>query len=117
MEDNNSQKYLSLSDKDQGIICPNQPLFTIGSKDSISMGQFYSENSKYTFFITGTLTNGYYVFRNGTTVELNETYKDIHFDLKIDDNLLESDENDVFPHVFYLLVLLLIYMIKQSLNA
>ena len=96
MEDNNSQKYLSLSDKDQGIICPNQPLFTIGSKDSISMGQFYSENSKYTFFITGTLTNGYYVFRNGTTVELNETYKDIHFDLKIDDNLLESDENDVF---------------------
>ena len=96
MEDNYSQKYLSLSDKDQGIICPNQPLFTIGSKDSIAMGQFYSENSKYTFFITGTLTNGYYVFRNGTTVELNETYKDIHFDLKIDDNLLESDENDVF---------------------
>ena len=86
--------YVSLLDKDQGIICPNQPLFTIDSKDSISMGIFYPETSKYTFTITGTLSNGYYVFKNGTTVELAETYKNINFQLKIDDNLLDSDEND-----------------------
>ena len=65
--------YVSLLDKDQGIICPNQPLFTIDSKDSISMGIFYPETSKYTFTITGTLSNSYYVFKNGTTVELAET--------------------------------------------
>jgi len=82
--------YVSLLDKDQGIICPNQPLFTIDSKDSISMGIFYPETSKYTFTITGTLSNSYYVFKNGTTVELAETYKNINFQLKIDDNLLES---------------------------
>ena len=92
-----SQKhYLSLSDKDQGIICPNQPLFKIDSKESISMGLFYSENSKYTFFIKGTLSNGYYVFKNGTTIELAETYKDINFNLKVEDNLLDSDENELF---------------------
>ena len=37
-----------------------------------------------------------YAFKNGTTVELNETYKDIKFSLKIDDNLLESDEEDQY---------------------
>jgi len=90
------KNYLSLSDKDQGIICPNQPLFKIDSKESISMGLYYSENSKYTFFIKGTLSNGYYVFKNGTTVELNETYRDINFNLKVEDNLLDSDENEIF---------------------
>ena len=92
----NSQNlnYLTLLDNDQGIICPNQPLFTIDSKNDISMGEYYSENNKYTFYIIGTLTNGYYVFKNGTTVELNETYKDIKFNLKIEDNLIESDEED-----------------------
>ena len=96
-EDNEqSQKtYISLSDKDQGIICPNQPLFTIDNKESIFMGVYNSETSKYTFSIKGTLSNGYYVFKNGTSVELNETYKDIHFQLKIEDNLLDSDENEV----------------------
>ena len=90
------QNYLTLLDKDQGIICPNQPLFTIENKNDIAMGEYYSENNKYTFYITGTLTNGYHVFRNGTTVELNETYKDIKFDLQIEDNLSESDEEDLF---------------------
>ena len=90
------QKYLTLLDKDQGIICPNQPLFTIENKNDISMGTYYKENNKYTFYLTGTLTNGYYVFKNGTTVALNETFKDIKFNLKIDDNLLESDEEDLY---------------------
>ena len=94
-EEITQKNYLSLTDEDQGIICPNQPLFTIDSKDYISMGLYYSENSKYTFFLTGTLSNGYYVFKNGTSVELNETYKDINFNLKVHDNLLDSDENDV----------------------
>ena len=96
-EDNEqSQKnYITLSDKDQGIICPNQPLFTIDNKESILMGVYNSETSKYTFSIKGTLSNGYYVFKNGTSVELNETYKDIHFQLKVEDNLLDSDENEV----------------------
>ena len=92
----NSRNYLTLLDKDQGIICPNQPLFTIESKNDISMGLYYKESNKYTFYLIGTLSNGYYVFKNGTTVELNETYKDIKFSLKIDDNLLESDEEDQY---------------------
>ena len=92
----NSQNYLTLLDKDKGIICPNQPLFTIESKNDISMGLYYKESNKYTFYLIGTLSNGYYVFKNGTTVELNETYKDIKFSLKIDDNLLESDEEDQY---------------------
>ena len=56
-----NKDYITLSDKDQGIICPNQPLFKIENKDSISMGLFYKETNKYTFFIRGTLSNGYYV--------------------------------------------------------
>ena len=86
--------YISLDEKDQGIICPNQPMFTIDTKDEITMGLYYVDSNKYTFFLTGTLTNGYYVFKNGTTVELNETYKDLSFNLIVEDNLLDSDENE-----------------------
>ena len=86
--------YISLDEKDQGIICPNQPMFTIDTKDEITMGLYYVESNKFTFFLTGTLTNGFYVYKNGTTVELNETYKDLSFNLVIEDNLLDSDENE-----------------------
>lgn len=87
--------YISLDEKDQGIICPNQPVFTIDTKDEITMGLYYPETNKYTFFLSGTLTNGYYVFKNGSTIELNETYKDITFNLVIEDNLLDDeDENE-----------------------
>ena len=95
LNDPTQKNYLSLSEQEQGIICPNQPLFTVDNKESITMGFYYSENNKYTFFITGTLSNGYYVFKNGTTVELEQTYKDINFNLKVADNLLDSDENEV----------------------
>ena len=88
--------YISLSDKDTGIICPNQPLFTIDSKDNIYMGEYYSTSMKFTFFIEGTLSNGYYVFKNGTTLALNETYKTLAFNLKIEDNLIDSDDEDIF---------------------
>ena len=62
--------YISLDEKDQGIICPNQPMFTIDSKDEIYFGLYYPETNKYTFFISGTLTNGYYVYKNGKTISL-----------------------------------------------
>ena len=87
--------YASLDEKDQGIICPNQPVFSIETNDEITMGLFYNETYKYTFFLTGTLTNGYYAFKNGSTVILNETYKDITFNLIVQDNLMDSEENDV----------------------
>ena len=93
--DPEAKTYITLDNNDQGIICPNQPVFTIDSKDKISMGLYFKETNKYTFFLTGTLSNGFYVFKNGTTVELNETYKDISFTLSIEDNLMESDENEV----------------------
>ena len=93
--DPEAKTYISLSNQDQGIICPNQPVLTINSKDKISMGLYFSETNKYTFFLSGTLSNGFYVFKNGTTVELNETYKDISFTLQIEDNLMETDENEV----------------------
>ena len=85
----------SLGEKDHGIICPNQPVFSIETKDEITMGAYYNETNKYTFFLTGTLSNGYYAFKNGTTVELNETYKDISFNLVVQDNFIDCDENDV----------------------
>ena len=69
--------YSSLGEKDHGIICPNQPAFIIEDIEYITMGLYYNETNKYTFFLTGTLSNGYYAFKNGTTVELNQTYKDI----------------------------------------
>jgi hypothetical protein len=71
--DPEAKSYISLDEQVMGIICPNQPLFIIDSKDKISMGQYFNETNKYTFFLTGTLLNGFYVFKNGTTVELNET--------------------------------------------
>lgn len=86
--------YISLDEKDQGIICPNQPMLTIDSADEIYFGLYYPETNKYTFFISGTLTNGFYVYKNGTTISLNETYKDISFNLVIEDNLLDTDENE-----------------------
>lgn len=86
--------FISLDEKVQGIICPNQPMFIIESKDDIEMGLYYVESNKFTFFLTGTLTNGFYVYKNGTTVRLNETYKDISFNLEVEDNLLDIDEND-----------------------
>ena len=87
--------YISLDEKDQGIICPNQPLLTIDSKDEIYFGLYYPETNKYTFYLSGTLMNGFYVFKNGTTVELEETYKDISFNLVIEDNLLDTEENEI----------------------
>ena len=87
--------YVLLTEKDHGIICPNQPVFTIEDKEYINMGLYYNETNKYTFFLTGTLSNGYYAFKNGTTIELNETYKDISFNLLIQDNFIDSDENEV----------------------
>jgi hypothetical protein len=59
------------------------------------MGLFENETNEYTFFLTGTLSNGYYSFKNGTVVELIETYKDINFSLVVKDNFIDSDENEV----------------------
>ena len=86
----------SLNDdiKEKEIICPTLPLFTIDDKYSITMGE-YNESNTYSFYLLGTLTNGYYTFKNGTRVELRETYKDIKFNLIIQDNFINSEENDV----------------------
>jgi hypothetical protein len=88
------KSYISLDEKDQGIVCPNQPVFSIDNKDEITIGLYYPDTNKYTFFLSGTLTNGYYVFKNGSTVELNETYKDLTFNLVIEDNLLKDDDEN-----------------------
>ena len=59
VNDPEAKPYISLDEQVMGIICPNQPLFTIDSKDKISMGQYFNETNKYTFFLTGTLSNGF----------------------------------------------------------
>ena len=92
--ENGEAQYISLDEKDQGIICPNQPVFIIDSKEEIYYGTYYPETNKYTFFLSGTLINGFYAFKNGTTIELNETYKDITFNLEIEDELLDIDDNE-----------------------
>ena len=88
---------MTLDEGTQGIICPNIPIFNIPtSKEGIIMENFFPASNEYTFTLKGTLSNGYYAFKNGTTVELSETYKDINFDLLIQDNLYKSKEtNDV----------------------
>ena len=48
---NNNENHLSLSDNDKEIICPNQPVFSISSKDYITMGDYYNDTYKYSFFI------------------------------------------------------------------
>ena len=40
------------------------------------------------------LNNGYFTFKNGTTVALISVYKNIIFDLIIQDNLVDSEDND-----------------------
>ena len=95
INETNGKTFASLGDQESGIICPNQPFFTIESKDDITMGLFENETNEYTFFLTGTLSNGYYSFKNGTVVELIETYKDINFSLVVKDNFIDSDENEV----------------------
>ena len=87
--------YASLDESDSGIICPNQPVFDIEAKDAITMGLYYNETNKYTFFLTGTLTNGYYAHKNGTTIRLNETYNDITFNLVVQDNFKSLEESDL----------------------
>ena len=84
-----------MDETDSGIICPNQPVFDIESKDAITMGLYYNETNKYTFFLTGTLSNGYYALKNGTTYRLNETYKDITFNLVVQDNFKDLEESDL----------------------
>ena len=83
----------SLFEQENAIICPNLPVLNIKKKDSIIMGDY--EGRQYTFYLIGTLTNGYYCFKNGTNVELAETYKDIKFDLIVKDNYISSEENDI----------------------
>lgn len=72
-----------MSEKDHKIICPNQPVFTIEDKEYVTMELYYNETNKYTFYLPGTLSNDYYAFKNRTTIELNEAYKDIPFNLLI----------------------------------
>lgn len=84
----------TLSFQDKEIICPLNPVFTIEDKADIMMGE-YNTSNQYSFYIIGTLSNGYYQFKNGTIVELAQTYKDIKFNLIIQDNFINSEENDV----------------------
>ena len=46
------------------------------------------------FFIVGTLTNGYFK-NNETLIALNETSEDIKFYLKLENNLVTSNENEI----------------------
>ena len=79
-------------EEEENIICPTLPFFIVDSKNSILMGD-YNESNTFSFFIT--LTNGYYTFKNGTRVALAQTYKDIKFDLIVQDNFLDSEDKDV----------------------
>ena len=88
------ENHLSLSDNDKEIICPNLPVFSITSKDYITMGEYYDDTNKYSFFIVGTLTNGYFK-NNETLIALNETSEDIRFYLKLENNLITSNENEI----------------------
>lgn len=91
----NNKTYTSLDEKDPDVICPAQPVFSIESKEDIAMGLYYNKTNKYTFFLIGTLLNGYYPLENGTIVELNETNEDITLNLVIQDNLKESEDKEL----------------------
>ena len=58
------------------------------------MGEYYDDTNKYSFFIVGTLTNGY-LKNNETLKALNETSEDIKFYLKLENNLVTSNENEI----------------------
>ena len=82
---------MTLDEGIKGIICPNIPILNIpSSKEGITMINFYPSSNEYAFSLKGTISNGYYVYQNGTIVELSETYKDIQFDLLVQDNLYKS---------------------------
>ena len=94
--DEEEKPYVTLFENDAGIICPNQPVFTISSTDDIMMADYYNYTSahKFSFYLFGTLSNGFYVYKNGTTVNLEETYKSISFNLIYEDNLIENDDDE-----------------------
>ena len=84
----------SYDEEEEEIICPGIPFFTLTDKDSIYMGE-YNESNTFSIYLFGTLTNGYYIFKNGTTVELSQTYKNVKFNLVVQDNFINSEENYV----------------------
>lgn len=82
----------SLTGIDSRIICPNFSVFTIKNKKSILIEELNQYNKLY-FSMSGTLSNGYYSLENGPIIKLNQTYKNIIFNLTIQNNLIDSKEN------------------------
>ena len=91
---NQKEEEESTYEEEEEIICPSLPFFTLFDKESIYMGE-YNESDAFSIYLFGTLTNGYYTFKNGTNVELKQTYKDIKFNLVIQDNFITTEDNYV----------------------
>jgi len=94
--DSDDINYLILDDnKGNNIICPNKPVFIIRTKDRGIFYDSYSNNTnRYTFYLKGTLTNGY-KYDNNSLIQLKETIEEISFPLILTDNtLINDDETD-----------------------
>lgn len=97
-EENTTQSldYLTVDDNEKIILCPNKPIFTINSKrEDIVFDQYYPSTNKFTFSLSGNLSNGY-TYINNTLTPLIQTTQEINFPLTLTDNLiLDSDEKDI----------------------
>ena len=88
--------YLMLDDNNgNNILCPNKPIFIINTKDTgIYYGSYSNVTKRYTFYLKGTLTNGY-KYENNSLVKLDQTSDEITFPLILTDNaLINNDDTD-----------------------
>ena len=89
-------EYLILDDnKGNNILCPNKPIFTIkNKKDGIYYDSYSNITNRYTFYLKGTLRNGF-KYENESLIQLSQTSEEISFPLVLTDNtLINSDEMD-----------------------
>ena len=85
--------YLTLDDnRGNNILCPNKPIFTINDKNTgIFFDSYSSTTNRFTFYLKGTLTNGF-KYINDSLTELTQTSEEISFPLILTDNTLINSE-------------------------
>ena len=85
--------YLTLDDnRGNNILCPNKPIFTINDKNTgIFFDSYSSSTNRFTFYLKGTLTNGF-KYINDSLTQLTQTSEEISFPLILTDNTLINSE-------------------------
>jgi hypothetical protein len=93
-KENNTLISLILDDnKGNNILCPNKPVFIINNKkEGIVYDSYSNITNRFTFYLKGTLTNGY-KYDNQSLVPIKQTTEEISYPLILTDNTLINSDN------------------------